>query len=347
VQPIRAPEDLAQIPIEDGEGNAVITDGQLLRLGDVTEVVEDHQPLIGDALFPDGGGLLLVIEKFPGAHTLEVTEGVEEAFHAMEPGLSGIRVDTSLFRPADYIENSTGNLVRTLGIGAILLLLALAIMFFEWRAVVTSSVVILLSIVAAGSVLYVRDAPANTMVLAGLVLAIGILIDDAVADVRNLKERLRQHREEGRGTPAWRTVLDADRMRSAACSPRWSFAALAPLLPRRPPAGFVPAPRRRFVHLAIAASMVVALTLAGAGHDAAVDGSAERRESPVVRWLRAFRQVDLRADRSRAGDTRSRASWCSWGSWRCRSWRHPLVRHVQGDGPAGHWDAAPARRSPR
>ena len=305
VLPIRSPEDLAQIPIEDGEGNAVISDGQTIQLGDVTEVVEDHQPLIGDALFPDGGGLLLVIEKFPGAHTLEVTEGVEEAFHAMEPGLSGIRIDTSLFRPADYIENSTDNLVRTLTVGAILLLLALVIMFFEWRAVVTSAVAILLAIVAAGSVLYVRDAPVNTMVLAGLVLAIGILIDDAVADVRNLKERLRQHREEGKGTPAWRTVLEASlEMRSAFLFA--SLVVLAALVPAffldGQPGSFLPHVAVSYI-LAIAASMVVALTLTPAlGMMLLSSGSAERRESPVVRWLQA------RFDGSVSGLIRNRRS---------------------------------------
>jgi multidrug efflux pump subunit AcrB len=117
--PIKTPDDLAQIPIEDAEGNA----GQSLQLGDVTQVVEDHQPLIGDALFQDGSGLLLVVEKFPGAHTVEVTEGIEEALTALEPGLTGIQIDTSLFRPADYIENSTDNLFGTLAIGGVLLVL--------------------------------------------------------------------------------------------------------------------------------------------------------------------------------------------------------------------------------
>jgi multidrug efflux pump subunit AcrB len=232
VLPIRSAEDLAKIPIEDGEGNAISKDGQPVQLGDVTEVVEDHQPLIGDALFADGSGLLLVIEKFPGAHTLEVTEGIEEALRAMAPGLPGIQIDTSLFRPADYIENSTDNLVRPLTIGAVLLLLALIVMFFEWRAVVTSAAAIALALVAAGTVLYVRDAPANIMVLAGLVLGVGIVIDDAVVDVRNLKRNgIAPAPRGGQGTPAWRTVLDASiEMRSAAL-----FASLVVLAAPVPP----------------------------------------------------------------------------------------------------------------
>jgi len=291
VLPIRNAQDLAQIPIEDDEGNAVIVDGQPLLLGDVTQVVEDHQPLIGDALFRDGNGqgLLLVVEKFPGANTLEVTKGVETAFEDMRPGLSGMKIDTSLFRPANYIETSTDNIVRALAIGAVLLLLVLALMFFEWRAIVTAAAAILLTATAAAFVLYLRDAPANTMALAGLIMAIGVVIDDAVVDVRNLKERLRRHREEDTGAPAWRTVLDASLgLRTSLLFATLIVAAL--VVPAfflgGQPGAFLPPVAVSYL-IAVAASMVVAITLTPAlGLILLSNGPAEGRESPVVRWLR-------------------------------------------------------------
>src|SRR6266540_1703129 len=66
ISPIITAEGLAQVPVEDSK----------LRLGDVANVVEDHQPLIGDALTNDGPSILLVVEKFPGANTLDVTRGL-------------------------------------------------------------------------------------------------------------------------------------------------------------------------------------------------------------------------------------------------------------------------------
>src|SRR5262245_9539186 len=75
--PIITPEDLAKVSLAGSEG---------LLLGDVATVVEDHQPLIGDAVLNNGPGLLLVIEKFPGANTLAVTQDVEAALEAMRPG---------------------------------------------------------------------------------------------------------------------------------------------------------------------------------------------------------------------------------------------------------------------
>jgi len=291
VLPIRNARDLAQIPIEDDEGRAVIMDGQPVLLGDVTQVREDHQPLIGDALFRDGDGqgLLLVVEKFPGANTLEVTGGVETAFEDMRPGLSDMKIDTSLFRPANYIETSTDNIVRALAIGAFLLLLVLALMAFEWRAIVTSAAAILLTATAAAFVLYLRDAPTNTMALAGLIMAVGVVIDDAVVDVRNLRERLRLHRAEGTGAPAWRAVLEA----SLGLRTSLLFATLIVVALVVPaffmdgqPGAFLPPIAVSYL-IAVAASMVVATTLTPAlGLMLMSNGPAESRESPVARWLR-------------------------------------------------------------
>ena len=118
ILPITKPEGLGQVPVDGVEGKR-------LRLGDVTEIVEDHQPLIGDAVVGDATGLLLVVEKFPGANTLEVTRGVEEALDALRPGLTGVEVDSSIFRPANFIETAIDNLTVALITGCFLLVLAL------------------------------------------------------------------------------------------------------------------------------------------------------------------------------------------------------------------------------
>ncbi len=295
--PIETAEDLARIPIEGDEGGPIIVDGEPLRLGDVAEVVEDHQPLIGDAVFRDGQGLLLVIERFPDANTLEVTRGIEEAFDAMRPGLAGMEIDTSLFRPADSIETSTGTLVTALSIGGILLLLALALLFIEWRATVTCAIVILVSLIAAGSVLYVRGATVNIMVLAGLVLAIAVVVDDAVVDVRHIAERLRRRGEGRPGVPTWRIVLEASlEMRSSILyATMIGIAAVLPAFFLAGQAGAFMPPIVISYLLAIAASMVVALVLTpGLSLMLLSDGGpAEPREPPVVRWIQRRHETTL------------------------------------------------------
>src|SRR5215831_9602407 len=170
--PILSPQDLAQVPIE-GTNN---------RLADVAHVVEDHQPLIGDALTKDGPGLLLVIEKFPGTNTLDVTSDVEDALNELLPGLPGMSIDTKVYRPADFIEVAMRNLNVTVMIGLGLLLVLLAAFFFDWRTTLISFVAIPLSIVAAGLVLDLTGATLNVVVLAGFAMAVGIVVYDAILD---------------------------------------------------------------------------------------------------------------------------------------------------------------------
>jgi CzcA family heavy metal efflux pump len=286
-QAISTPDELKQVTIEDRNGGAVFKDGRPITLGEVTDVVEGHQPLIGDAICPDDQCIMLVVEKFPGANTLEVTQGVDAAFDALRPGLTGIEIDTSVYRPATYLESSFENLGKYMLIGGILLLLLLGAFFFEWRSALISAVVIPISLITAGLVLYFRGATVNMMVVAGLVMALGAVIDDVVIDVGNLARRLRRHRAEGSGAPMWKTVMDAAlETRSAIFFA--TLIVIAALLPAffmtGQPGAFLPSVALSYV-LAVAASMVVALTLTPALGILLLADAPERRESPAVRWL--------------------------------------------------------------
>src|SRR5439155_3872604 len=201
VQAIKSPADLAQVAVGQ-------KDGQPLRLGDVADVVEDHQPLIGDAVINGGPGIMLVVEKLPWGNTLDVTRGVEDALKSLQPGLSGIKVDTTIFRPASFITVAFDNLSKALLFGCLLVMLVLALFLFEWRTALISLVSIPLSLVAAGLVLHQRGATINTMILAGLVIAVGVVVDDAIIDIENIVRRLREHRRAGSDKSTLRIVLD-------------------------------------------------------------------------------------------------------------------------------------------
>ena len=200
VLPISSPEELAKVPIEDTEG---------LFLGDVTKVVEDHQPLIGDAVINDSANLLLVVEKLPEVNTLEVTRDIEDALAALKPGMPGINFDATLFRPTTYIEMAIANLTQSLIIAALLVVLVLGAFLYGWRTALIGLVAIVVSLFAALYVLYLRGATLNSMVLAGLMIALGIVVDDAVVDVENIMRRLRQNRQEGGLRPAENVILAA------------------------------------------------------------------------------------------------------------------------------------------
>ena len=140
---------------------------------------------------------MLIVQKFRGANTMEVTKGVENAMDEMKPGLPGMEIDTTIFRPATFIEQSIDNLTKAMLIGILLVILIIAAFLFEWRTAFISLIAIPLSLIAAILVLDLRDVTINVMVLAGLVVAIGVVVDDAIIDVENIVRRLRQARATG------------------------------------------------------------------------------------------------------------------------------------------------------
>jgi CzcA family heavy metal efflux pump len=202
VQPVVGPKELGEVPV-------VKRGGKTLRLADVADVVETHQPLWGDSNINGGPGLLLIVQKFRGANTMEVTEGIEDAIDSMRPGLPGVEIDTTIFRPATFIEQSVDNLTRALIIGILLVILIIAAFLFQLRTAFISLIAIPLSLIAAILVLDLNHTTINVMVLAGLVVAIGVVVDDAIIDVENIVRRLRQARAAGSDKSTFRVVLDA------------------------------------------------------------------------------------------------------------------------------------------
>ena len=281
VLPIATPADLARVTIEK-------ENGKRLLLGDVATLVEDHQPLAGDAVINDGPGLMLIVEKLPWANTLDVTRGVEQAMDEMRPGLPGMEVDTTIFRPATFIELSLDNLTKALLIGALLVVLVLGAFLFEWRAAVISVVAIPLSLTAAALVLYARGATINVMVLAGFVIALGVVVDDAIIDVQNVVRRLRESRREGSRKSAFAVVLEASlEVRGPIVYATLIIvAAMVPIFFLTGLTGAFFQPLAFSYVLAVGASLVVALTVTPALCLMLLPRSPlERRGSPLERWL--------------------------------------------------------------
>jgi CzcA family heavy metal efflux pump len=275
------PEALGNVTVEDTGGK--------LRVADVANVVEEHQPLIGDAIVDGNDGrLLLVVEKFPGADTAEVTSGVEDALSKLQPGLSGMKFDTNVFQPATYIQDAIDNLRLAFIIGGVLLFLILAIFLFSWRTTLICLVTIPLSLVAAALVLYLRGETFNPIAFAGLAVAIPLIIDDAVVGVHNVARRLSEDRQAGSDRSTANVVLEAlaEVRRPTTYAAFIALLAIVPVvvMEGRPGAFFEPLALSYI--LAVLASMVVALTVAPALSLLVFSrGSVVRRESPILRLL--------------------------------------------------------------
>jgi CzcA family heavy metal efflux pump len=282
--PITTADTLAQVTLERSGGKG-------LRLGDVASVVEDHQPLIGDAVVNGSPGLMLVVEKFPDASARDVTRGVESAIDSLKPGLSGLQFNTSLYRPATYIDKSIDNLRLALIVGAALLLGALFLFLWWWRAALVGLVAIPLSVLTAVLVLHALGKTMNVMVLAGLVAALVLVIDEAVVDIDNVSRRLRRRREEGSAESTGALLVGALlEVRSVAIYGTLIAAlAVVPLFFLSGVGGsFFPAIAVAYV-LVLGAALLVALTVTPALSMLLLSrGPQERRDSPLLGRVRGW-----------------------------------------------------------
>ncbi len=287
---IRTSEDLAKVVIPPGP----------LRIGDVADVVESHPPRIGSAIVGGKGylgqGILLIVEKHIEGNTLDVSRGVERAMEELKPGLGDLEYDTTIFRPATYIEHSLRNLGNALLLGCVLVVLVLAAFLFEWRTALISMLAIPLSLLGAGVILHLLGGTVNTMILAGLVIAAGEVVDDAIIDVENIARRMRLNLAAGSPKTAFQVVLDASlEVRSAVV-----FASVIVIL------FFVPVyflegltgtffkPLAMAYVLAIAASLAVALTVTPAlCYMLLPAGGVRRRDAPLAAALKRLYRAAL------------------------------------------------------
>ena len=281
---IRTPEDLAQVPINDRKK----PDGTPLLLGDMGDVIWDTWPLVGDAVINEGEGLMMIVEKLPWANTLDVTRGVEAAIAEMQPGLKGIDIDTTIFRPATFIEQSIDNLTESLLIGAVLVVIVLLFFLYEWRVALISATIIPLSLMASLLVLNLRGVTINVMTLAGLAIAIGAVVDDAIVDVENIVRRLRRLRKEGstqstasivlesslevRGAIVYASLIEISALLPVFFLQGLSGAFFQPLATAYVVAGLV----SPFIALTVTPAMVLILLS---------NAPLEHRQSPIIPWL--------------------------------------------------------------
>ena len=241
------------------------SDGAPISLGDVASVRLSAPPRYGAALIHGHPGLLMIVSSLYGANTLAVADQAARTVARLTPGLEaqGIEIDPKAFTPATFIHVALADLGHVLLIGAALILLVLLIALRDWRASVISFVAIPVSLLAATAIITALGITLNTMALAGLAIALGELVDDAVVDVENITRRLRENRIAGSPEPPLRVIFRASlEVRSAIIFASAAVAiAFTPVIALGGVAGRLFAPLGIAYIAAIGASLVVALVL--------------------------------------------------------------------------------------
>ncbi len=177
-------------------GNSLVkmNNGNPVYLSDVAKVQVGSAVKMGTASQNAKPAVIISISKQPNINTLNVTRNIEKNLAELQKTLpSDVRLDTKIFRQADFIETSVSNVSRALIEGAVLVIIILFVFLASFRTTVISVVAIPLSLLGSVIILKILGMNINTMSLGGMCIAIGSLVDDAIIDVENVYKRLKQN----------------------------------------------------------------------------------------------------------------------------------------------------------
>ena len=177
-------------------GETVVTAraGVPVRVADVGEVKLGVAPKRGEASAMGKPAVVMGIQKQPGANSLALTRQLEAVLADIQTKLPpGMKLQTDIFRQANFIEVAVKNVFTALGEGVLLVIVVVLVFLANGRATLITITAIPLSLVAAVLTLKAFGATINTMTLGGMAIAIGALVDDAVIDVENVVRRLREN----------------------------------------------------------------------------------------------------------------------------------------------------------
>ena len=239
--------------------------GRNITLGEVSTIRYAPEPPISAAQIGGKTGIVLMVIGQYGANTLTVSRQVEQMLQEFEPVFKNeaITFYEHLFRPADYIERSIANLSGHLLMGGLFVLIILYLFLFNFRTAFISALAIPVSLMGAVIVLLESGVHLNIMVLGGLAIALGEVVDDAIIDTENIFRRLRENRLLGVPLSVTNVVYTASlEVRSSVVYASFIVALVfVPLLTLNGVAGRLFAPLGYSYILAILVSLLVALTL--------------------------------------------------------------------------------------
>ncbi|MFM9916134.1 MAG: efflux RND transporter permease subunit [Rhizobacter sp.] len=265
--------------------------GQAVLLRDVATVAMGGAPAYNAAQINGEQGVFLLVQGQLGANTRDTTRALDAALAHIRPVLerAGAKVHLDLFRPASFIETAVGNVRSDVLIGATLVVAVLFVFLFNLRTAIVSAVAIPLSLIAAVLTLQSFGIGLNIMVIGGLAIALGEVVDDAIIDCENIFRRLRENRALVAPRSPAQVVFDASmEVRSSVVYATFIVALVfTPLLTLDGVAGKLFAPLGLAYISAIMASLAVALTVTPAMSLLLLrQATLSSADPPLVAWMK-------------------------------------------------------------
>ncbi len=163
------------------------TSGAQVRLGDVARVELGADNYQFDSKFngkPAGG---VAIKLATGANALDTAEAVEERLKQLRPNYPQGMVDTLAFDTTPFIQLSIESVVHTLIEAVILVFIVMFLFLQNWRATIIPTMAVPVVVLGTFAIINIFGFSINTLTMFAMVLAIGLLVDDAIVVVENVE----------------------------------------------------------------------------------------------------------------------------------------------------------------
>ncbi len=265
------------------------TDGVPITVGDVATLRAGTQLPRGDASLNGKPALIVAVQKQAKADTRAVTAEVDRALDELRASLpGGFTLEPNLFRQADFIRSSVGNVSESLAGGAVLAASILVLFLLRFRPVLVTLIAMPVSLLATAAVFKLFGQSINCMTLGGIAIAIGELADDAIVDVENIQRRIAEAHTRVHPSGLLAHIFSASmEIRSAIVyGTALVLLALLPLLFLPGLDGRLFAPLASAYIVSIFMSMLVALTLTPALASLLLGRSAPQGEALILRGFK-------------------------------------------------------------
>ena len=164
-------------------------DGSIVRLGDIARVEMGSQSYGGEARLNNQPTAFLVIYQQPDANAMSVADDAKAMMAELAENLPDGIEYTIAFDTTDFIRESIKEVVNTLFQAVLLVILVVFLFLQNWRATLIPAIAIPVSLIGTFAIMLGLGFSINTITLFGLVLAIGVVVDDAIVVIENV-ERL-------------------------------------------------------------------------------------------------------------------------------------------------------------
>lgn len=184
---LSTPEEFGDIVLKAG------AEGQLTRLRDVARVELGSNSYALNSLLNNEDAAAIVIFEAPGANTIALSDAVRAKMDELQKGFPQGLEWSVMYDPTVFVRQSIDSVITTLLEAVALVVLVVVVFLQTWRASIIPLLAVPVSIVGTFAVLLALGFSINVLTLFGLVLAIGIVVDDAIVVVENVE----RHIEEG------------------------------------------------------------------------------------------------------------------------------------------------------